>query len=122
MRSLSKLTVVLRQGSQMIVVIESTGAAETETVLKIGTETETVTGKEKILTGGTSIGLPPRTTGAISLVGIGMSVITGLPGTETGPETIHETVTGKTLVDQMLINDLGLKSFCPGLLHQGMCH
>lgn len=64
----------------MNVVIESTGAAKTGTVQGIGTETETVTGKEKILTGGTSTGLPPRTTGAISLVGIGMSVITGLPG------------------------------------------
>ena len=106
----------------MIVVIESTEAAETKTVLEIGTKTETVTGKEKILTGGTSTGLPPRTTGAISLLGIGMSVITGLPRTETGQETIHETVIGKTLVDQTLINDLGLKSFCPGLLHQGMCY
>ena len=33
---------------------------------------------------------------------------------------MRETVTGKTLVDQTLINDQGLKSFCPGLLHQGV--
>ena len=105
----------------MNIVIESTGVAKTETVPGIGTEIETVTGKEKILTGGTSTGLPPRTTGAISLVGIGMSVITGPPGIETGQETTHETITGKTLVDQILINDLGLRSFCPGLLRQGVC-
>lgn len=105
----------------MNAVIESTGVAKTETVPGIGTETETVTGNEKILTGGTSTGLPPRTTRAISLVGIGMSVITGLPGIETGQETIHETITGKTLVDQTLTNDLGLRSFCPGLLLQGVC-
>lgn len=102
--------------------IESTGAAETRKAQGIGTETETVTGKEKILTGGISTGLPPRTTGAISLVGIGMSVITGLPGIETGREMIHGgTATGKTLVEQTLTNGLGLKSFCLGLLPQGVC-
>lgn len=110
-----------QESHQTNVDTESTGAAETRKAQGIGTETETVTGKEKILTEGISTGLPPRTIGAISLVGIGMSVITGLPGIETGQEMIHENATGKTLVEQTLTNDLGLKSFCPGLLPQGVC-
>ncbi len=99
--------------------IESTEAAEIGTAPKTGTGTRSET-EVKIVTGGMVTGPLPEITGATSLAGTEMNVITGRLGTERGLEKTLEIVTGRISEAKKPSRGLGLKKSCQDLLLPGL--